>query len=88
MEVTGGAFSQQRLLFSAATFMNDPSCISWVTCCSFYGSTCCFTLLCYSVAKSCSTLCDPMDCSLPGSSVLHYLLEFAQIHVHWVCDAI
>ena len=26
-------------------------------------------------------LCDPMDCSTPGSSVLHYLLEFAQIHV-------
>ena len=25
-----------------------------------------------------------MDCSTPGSSVLHYLLEFAQIHVHWV----
>ena len=27
-----------------------------------------------------------MDCSMPGSSVLHYLLEFAQIHVHWVSD--
>ena len=25
-----------------------------------------------------------MDCSMPGSSVLHYLLEFAHIHVHWV----
>ena len=33
-------------------------------------------------------LCDPMDCSTPGSPVLHYLLEFAQIHVHWVSDAI
>ena len=28
-----------------------------------------------------------MDCSTPGSSVLHYLLEFAKIHVHWVSDA-
>ena len=28
------------------------------------------------------TLRDPMDCSTPGSSVLHYLPEFAQIHVH------
>ena len=28
-----------------------------------------------------------MDCSTPGSSVLHYLLEFAQIHIHWVSDA-
>ena len=30
----------------------------------------------------------PMDCSTPGSSVLHNLLEFAQIHVHWVGEAI
>ena len=28
-----------------------------------------------------------MDCSTPGFPVLHYLLEFAQTHVHWV-DAI
>ena len=33
-----------------------------------------------------STLCDPMDCSMPGSSILHYLQEFAQTHVHWVGD--
>ena len=39
---------------------------------------------CRSVAKSCLTLCDPVDCSTPGFLVLHYLLEFAQIHVHWV----
>ena len=32
-------------------------------------------------------LCDPLDCSISGSPVLHYLLEFAQIHVHWVGDA-
>ena len=29
-----------------------------------------------------------MDCSTPGFPVLHYLLEFAQTHVHWVNDAI
>ena len=29
-----------------------------------------------------------MDCSIPGSSVLDYLLEFTQTHVHWVSDAI
>ena len=28
-----------------------------------------------------------MDCSTAGSSAFHYLLEFAQIHVHWVSDA-
>ena len=36
----------------------------------------------------CLTLCDPMNCSTPGSSVLCYFLVFAQIHVHWVSDAI
>ena len=30
----------------------------------------------------------PMYYSTPGFPVLHYLLEFAQIHVHWVSDAI
>ena len=38
---------------------------------------------CCSVAKSCLTLCDPMDCSTPGYSV-HYLPEFIQLYVHWV----
>ena len=33
------------------------------------------------VAQS-NTLCDPTDCSTSGFSVLHYLLEFAQTHVH------
>ena len=41
-------------------------------------------LTCCWVTKSCLTLCDPMVCSIPLSSVLHYLLEFAQIHIHWV----
>ena len=33
-------------------------------------------------------LCDPMACSMPGLPVLQYLPEFAQIHIHWVRDAI
>ena len=41
-----------------------------------------------SVPQSCLTLCDPMDCSMLGFPVHHYLLEFAQTHVHWVGDAI
>jgi len=43
---------------------------------------------CCSVAKLYLTLCDPMSCSIPGFRVLHYLLEFAQTHVHWISDAI
>ena len=41
-----------------------------------------------SVAKSCPTLCEPMDCNTPGFPVLQYLPEFSQIHIHWICDAI
>ena len=41
-----------------------------------------------SVAQSCLTLCDPMDCSTPGLPVLHYLPEFARTHVHHFGDAI
>ena len=36
------------------------------------------------VAKSFLTLCNPMDCSPPGFSVLHYLPECAHIHVHLI----
>ena len=38
-------------------------------------------VVCCSVAKSCRTLCDPMDCSTPGSPELH-LPEFTQSQVH------
>ena len=41
-----------------------------------------------SVAQSCLTLCNPMDCSTPGFPLLHCLLELAQTHVHRVGDAI
>ena len=44
--------------------------------------------ICCSVAQSCPTLCDPMNCSYPGFPVLHSLPEFAQTHVCWVGDAI
>ena len=38
----------------------------------------CSKICCCSVTMSCPTLCKPMNYSLPGSSVLPYLLEFAQ----------
>ena len=41
-----------------------------------------------SVAQSCPTLCDPMDCSMPVFPVHCQLLEFTQTHVCWVGDAI
>ena len=43
-----------------------------------------YMCICCSAAKSCLTLCNPMDCNIPGFPVLHYLLEFAQTHTHWL----
>ena len=40
-----------------------------------------------SVAQSCPTFCEPMDCSMPGFPLLHHLLELAQTHVQQVSDA-
>ena len=53
-------------------FLNDL--IKWCYCCS--------------VITSSPSLCNPMNCSTPGYTLLHYLPEFAQTHVHWVGDAI
>ena len=41
-----------------------------------------------SVAQSCLTLWDPMNCSMPGPPVHHQLLEFTLTHAHRVGDAI
>ena len=41
-----------------------------------------------SIAQSCPTLCDPMNCSMPGVPVHHKLPEFTQTHAHRVSDAI
>ena len=47
---------------------------------------CC--IVCCSVAKSCPTVCNPTDFSVPDFPVLHRLLELAQTHVHWAGDDI
>ena len=41
-----------------------------------------------SVAQSCPTFCDSMDCRILGDPVHHQLLELTQTHVHWVGDTI
>ena len=49
----------------------------------------CHGYCCYcSVTKLCLTLCNPMNCSMPGPQVLHHLLELIQTHVHQIGDAI
>ena len=41
-----------------------------------------------SIAQSCLTFCDPLDCSMPGFPIHHQLPELTQTHVHWIRDAI
>ena len=53
----------------------------------FSSSSINFVVVLVQSLKSCPTLCDSMNCSPPGFSVLHYLQEFAQTRVHWVSDA-
>ena len=53
-----------------------------------FGATVAKIYIFSSVAQSCLTLCDPMDCSTPGILVHHQLPEPAQIHAHRVGDAI
>ena len=45
-------------------------------------------ICCCWVSKLYLTVCNPMDYSTPGFPVLHYLREFAQIHVHSVGGAV
>ena len=47
-----------------------------------------FSIAGCSVIKLWRTLWDPIDCRTTGFTVLHYFLEFAQTHIHWVSDAI
>ena len=41
-----------------------------------------------SIAQSCPTLCNSMDCRMPGFPVHQQLPEPTQTHVHHVCNAI
>ena len=43
---------------------------------------------CCSFIQLCPTLCDPMDCSMPGLPVPHHLPEFSQAHVHCIGDSV
>ena len=53
----------------------------------WYETCCCYYYCCCSVAQLCLILCDPMDCSTPGFSVFHHLLEFAHISCPLSCPS-
>ena len=62
----------------------DWTHVSWVSCIGRWVLSVQFS----SVAQSCLTLCDPVDCSMPGFPVHCQCLELAQTHVHRISDAI
>ena len=45
-------------------------------------------ICCCSVSQACLTLCNPIDCSMPGLSVPYHFPKFAQVHFHCIGDAI
>ena len=95
MRIPFAPWPHQRMVLSAFWIMDKfvimvLFCISLVTNDVGHLFMCLFAIVVVhcSVTKSCLTLCDPMNCSTPGFSFLHYLMEFAQTHVSWVSDAI
>ena len=75
------------VLFFLFSFTANPWCHEYVMNCHCYSS---FQSSVWfsSVAQSCPTPCNPMDCNTPGFPVHHQLPELVQTHVHWVGDAI
>ena len=43
---------------------------------------------CWSVGQSCLTVCHSMNCITVALPDPHHLLEFAQVHVHCIGDAV
>ena len=77
--------STVRNYFTTSMLSSNFQYSSWLCChYSILFQCCCH---CCSIDMLCPTLCNPMDYSMPGFPVLHYLPEFAQLHVHWVADA-
>ena len=77
-------YHNEKSQFFLPLFLSEPGVVTGTSCCELQRVTLQFS----SVAQSCLTLCDPMDCSTPGLPVHHQLPEFTQTHVHRVCDTI
>ena len=75
------SFSERHLVISIKRGNKIP--VLWsINSILLWGNCCC------SVIQSCLTLCNTIDCRVPGFPVLHYLLGFVQTQVHWGGDAI
>ena len=77
-----GIFQARVLEWGAIAFSRILSYIKLIlTQCTFINPNS-STVQFSSVAQSCLTLCNPMNCSTPGLPVYHQLLESTQTHVH------
>jgi len=75
-------------LFTISRTWKQPRCPladKWIRICGMYTQ---WNIQIRPVAQLCLTLCNPMNRSTPGLPIHHQLLEFTQIHVHRVSDAI
>ena len=81
--------NESALLIHTTVYLNDPPTIGYSGCFQFVIMINIVMMIVSVIVQSlsCVKLCDPMDCSTPGFSVLH-LPEFTQTHVHRVGDAI
>ena len=86
--LTGRVSQLQWIKMSSLTAVSGQIGVSYLEPSAPTQSSLLWNLQFSSVAQSCLTLCDPMDCSMPCFPVHHQLLEFIQTHVHWVSDAI
>ena len=84
----------QQMLWLASAFIQNPPILTLLPLlpCPAQGHIFLYYHKCFfhfsSVAQSCTTLCNPMDCSTPGFLVLHQLPELAQTRAHRVGDVI
>ena len=76
--------SYGKLPFELLTLFEDRLCIQNDVFCKLLKSMFHFVVQ----LPSCVWLGDPMDCSTPDFCVTHHLPQFAQVHVHWIGDAI
>ena len=82
--------AKSRTWLSNWTELNWTVCLNYKCLCLLSNSTPHYLLSVQfrSVTQSCMTLCDLMECSMPGLPVHHQFLELTQTHVHQVGDAI
>ena len=95
LQARKGSLSPFQVIFPTQGFNPGLSRCRWILYQLSHKSLCSFFFLmftrvyvfspcCCSVAKSCPTLCNPIDHSMPGFPILHYLLEFLKTRVHSV----